>query len=109
MIGNIDVAVKLNVDAVKDAVKGKSDQALRKYLLDTQNKAKSLSPHLTGFNRDSIMIDVDTAKLMYSIFTTSNYGAYLELGTVKMKARPFIVPAALESIPSLDYAFSPKL
>lgn len=79
--------------------------------------AKRNSPYLTGHNRSSITADfyVD-GRLVKSwsengnpvnqirvamergtfgcrIYTQSGYGAYLELGTKRMAARPYIYPA----------------
>ncbi len=43
----------------------------------------------TGFNRDSIIFrKVRGTTNDYRLMTTSGYGAFLELGTVKLPARP---------------------
>jgi len=58
--------------------------------------AKELTPVKTGNNRRSIAIDpakkngeTPTAR----VFTTSGYGGWLEIGTSKMAARPYMAPA----------------
>ena len=58
--------------------------------------ASDLSPHLTGNNAGSIA-EEKINNLHYRIFTTSNYGAWLELGTRKMPARPYMLPAIQEA------------
>lgn len=63
--------------------------------LDVKPQAVEDSPKLTGTNARSI----DTTVMQTdegceaSIFTQSGYGAYLELGTRKMKPQPYIYPA----------------
>lgn len=80
-------------------------------------RAKELSPYDTGHNRRSITMDafvdgervgaqvesgftVDSATLgvkargpSFRIYTQSGYGAFLELGTRRMPAQPYIYPA----------------
>ena len=66
------------------------------------------SPHVTGTNKGSIVIrSVDEQRQIniaaggfdlpdggsWLVATTSNYGAYLELGTSKMEAQPYFAPA----------------
>lgn len=57
--------------------------------------AKSLSPVGTGQNRDSIKAKITQTQKgpKARIFTTSGHGYYLERGTSKMPARPFLRPA----------------
>lgn len=59
-------------------------------LLDeVKEKARELSPKLTGANALSIEVD----KQNKTVGPTSKYGLFLELGTSKMSARPYLVPA----------------
>jgi hypothetical protein len=55
---------------------------------------KLISMH-GGNNRDSINFSAKTQgdRFEFDVFTQSNYGGYLELGTSKMVARPYIAPA----------------
>ena len=61
------------------------------FLLDVWPLAVRLSPHKTGNNSRSITYSVKgkTAK----IWTESGYGGYLEIGTARMPARPYLRPA----------------
>lgn len=63
--------------------------------LDIVKAAKQDSPVLTGTNRRSIDCEVhETPKgPAASLFTQSGYGGYLETGTRKMKAQPYLYPA----------------
>lgn len=66
-------------------------------------EAKKRTPHLTGHNMRSInpggavhssgATTIDPKNIDGEVFTTSGYGGYLEVGTHKMGARPYIVPA----------------
>jgi hypothetical protein len=48
-----------------------------------------------GKNRNSIQYTEKTSgdSIAFEIFTTSNYGAYLEFGTSKMVDRPYFAPS----------------
>ena len=50
----------------------------------------------TGFLVNNIFLKFDTDKLGVSVESRANYSAFLEFGTSKMAARPFLQPA-LES------------
>jgi HK97 gp10 family phage protein len=63
--------------------------------VDIKAEAKRGSPVLTGNNRRSIDTEVSQQEngVLAELFTQSGYGGYLELGTVKMEARPYLWPA----------------
>ena len=63
--------------------------------IDIQTEAKELSPKKTGTNQRSIGIEVEEVggRVEGSIFTQSGYGGFLEVGTSKMAARPYLWPA----------------
>jgi hypothetical protein len=65
--------------------------------LDIKPDAVENSPVRTGTNRRSIdtatVPDDATATVTATLFTQSGYGGYLELGTSKMKAMPYLYPA----------------
>lgn len=73
------------------------------FLFEIVPTAKDLSPILTkatkerypGENRDSIDGRVTQVKkgVKAIVFTKSGYGGFLELGTKKMGARPYIFPS----------------
>lgn len=49
----------------------------------------------TGDLRDSLQMIVDSENLRVIIGTDIGYGKFLELGTSRMQARPFLLPALL--------------
>jgi len=78
----------IGIKLVKDLVKDGFDDLVN----DTLNTSKDLSPVKTGNNRRRIQKD-KINKWLYNIETYSGYGAYLEIGTYKMPARPYLYPA----------------
>ena len=58
-------------------------------------KAKQLSPWEYGHNSNSIAVDIkkENKKTVGRVFTQTNYGGWLEIGTTKMPARPYFAPA----------------
>ena len=82
------------------AAMDKLNGALRRSLDDTLKfdilpEAFDRSPHITGNNARSITTETEEAggRVEGSIFTQSGYGGYLEGGTSKMAARPYLWPA----------------
>ena len=61
----------------------------------TGHNARSINP--MGQVHSSGATTIDPNNIDGEVFTTSGYGGYLEVGTRKMPARPYIVPA-VESV-----------
>ena len=51
----------------------------------------------TGFLVNNIFLDIDSDGLGASVESRADYSAYLEFGTSKMAARPFLQPALEEN------------
>ena len=60
-----------------------------------QADAKRLTPVDTGLLRESITVrhEQDGADHLAVVGTVTNYAAFVELGTIKKPARPFLYPA----------------
>lgn len=81
-----------NTDAIKDIVRAQTRVALEAVGLQAEGYAKRLCPVDTGNLRNSIThtSDDDTAY----IGTNVEYAPYVEYGTSRTKAQPFLKPAA---------------
>ncbi|WP_288782258.1 HK97-gp10 family putative phage morphogenesis protein [uncultured Kocuria sp.] len=66
-------------------------------------EAKTRAPVRTGFLRGSIAV-VPTGRLSVAVGATANYAAYVEQGTSRMAARPYMRPALEKELPALKTA-----
>jgi len=120
----INVTVELNLKMKEAAIK--VAQATRKAMRDTvveiTRDAVKDSPWLTGNNRRSMTGEVsgmgmvasggegkperlvDDSKIEGAVYSTSGYGGYLETGTSRMPARPYIRPPAQRHFTAAKYA-----
>lgn len=107
----IDYSVDLKTKEVEQLVGNAILQGLRDTIVAIHRDAVKLSPYLTGHNRRSIASEVsrmgtvemgedaqpekivDDSLDEAACYSTSGYGGYLETGTVKMAAQPYIRPA----------------
>jgi len=89
----ITMKVESTVDAkaVKDKVNKAAEHALKAVIVKIANESKHDTPWLTGNNSRSI--DFNHKGLTGSVYSTSGYGGFLETGTAKMPARPYMKPA----------------
>jgi len=103
-------SIELNLDvprAIKE-VENANKQAMRDTVVQVTLDAVHMSPWLTGNNRRSIVGEVsgmgrvagskaermvDDSKIEGAVYSTSGYGGFLETGTSKMPAQPYIKPA----------------
>lgn len=83
-----------NTAAVKGGLQSAFARALERIGLQAEGYAKDLCPVDTGNLRNSITHTSD-GNAAY-IGTNVTYGKYVELGTVKMAAQPFLRPAAAD-------------
>ena len=88
--------VSVNQDNTKQTVRGIHSaiaRALEKIGLTAEGYAKKKCPVDTGRLRNSITHQSDGKESVY-IGTDVEYGPYVELGTHKQAAQPFLRPAA---------------
>ena len=84
---------------------------LRNQLLEAQHKLGGRPVGGTGTNRRSIDTEVveggrgPEAK----IFSQSGYGGYLEVGTSKMSAQPYVYPAFQQHVPKVASGIKAKV
>jgi hypothetical protein len=70
---------------------------------DILTEAENLSPVRTGVNVSSIQTETYPTEQgpKSELYTTDGYGGFLEVGTKKMKAQPYLYPAFLHGIINL--------
>lgn len=90
------VTLNLKVDEARAKVKARIFKEVNEtFQIDILTEAKQGSPVKTGHNRRTIDAEVEQKPegVRAQVFTQSGYGGYLETGTRKMKARPYMYPA----------------
>lgn len=73
-----------------------SEEKMKDFVENITELAKDKSPVLTGHNKSTITWEKKDK--VFRIFGQSGYSGYLELGTAKMKAQPYIFPAYEQSL-----------
>ena len=93
-VGNVRILD--NSKLVKQASRQAIERALEAIGLSAQRHAASICPVDTGNLRNSISHKVDVGDNAVYIGSDVFYAGYVELGTYKMAARPYMKPAATE-------------
>ena len=84
----------------------------------TLELARERIPFKTGAARDSLQMVVDESRSMVTIGSDGGIGAdgvrriylrYLELGTSKMRAQPFLLPSAIQAVQEFQKRFPLKV
>ena len=102
IISNVDMG-----GMVKDKLLKASSDSLKEVIVLIANDSKKDTPWLTGNNSRSI--DYESKGMTGSVFSTSGYGGFLETGTAKMGARPYMKPALDRHIGKLDGLVKDKI
>ena len=85
-----------NSKEVLEAMQQAAVRALEKCGLTAEGYAKKLAPVDTGNLRNSITHEVDDGEPAAYIGTNVEYAPYVCLGTIHMKAQPFLKPAVAD-------------
>ena len=85
-----------NSKEVSEYIKAALLRGLETCGLVAEGYAKKLSPVDTGNLRNSITHDVDDGEPAAYIGTNVEYAPYVCLGTIHMKAQPFLKPAVAD-------------
>ena len=59
----------------------------------------------TGFLQSNIVLNIEATGLVADVESRAKYSIFLEFGTSKMKARPFMLPALEENKPKIRRMF----
>jgi HK97 gp10 family phage protein len=102
------VSIVDNTDLVKKATDEAIERALEAVGLQAEGYAKELCPVDTGRLRNSITHQ-QIEKNTEAIGTNVEYAPYVEMGTQRMKAQPFIKPAAEDHVSEYKSIFETYL
>ena len=89
----MSVEVHDNSKEVSENIKSALLRGMEKCGLTAERFAKKLAPYDTGNLRNSITHTVDDGEPAVYIGTNVEYAPYVCLGTIHMKAQPFLKPA----------------
>ena len=90
---NIDVNITSNKDLIENTSNEAIERALEAIGLQCEGYAKMLCPVDTGRLRNSITHSVDASEQKVYVGTNVEYAAYVEMGTSRMRAQPYLQPA----------------
>lgn len=90
-IGSVKLDTKV-LDRMRKDLDMNTDQVLAGIAHAVEGEAKMKAPYLTGALKNSI-ITVKKRLGLYWVQDGVEYGVYQELGTSRMAAHPFLVPA----------------
>ena len=88
-----------NSDVIKNALPEQIEIALEAVGLQAEGYAKLKCPVDTGRLRNSITHATVKKENAVYIGTNVEYAPYVEMGTVKQKAQPYLAPAVTEHVP----------
>lgn len=104
---NINVRTTIHDNRIPSIVAvfpGEVSAAVKKTAFDIEASAKTLAPVDTGALRGSIAADAQEFSATISPHT--EYAVYVELGTYKMAAKPYMRPAADKNAPKFARAIT---
>jgi HK97 gp10 family phage protein len=89
--------VKAKLVDLSEKTEQKMKEAVGEAGLNIQRNAKLVCPVDTGTMRNSIMVDFQG--LTATVHTYIPYAPYVEFGTFRMRAQPYLTPAAKQEEP----------
>jgi len=97
---NVRIDLNLKIPEATEKVAKAAREAMKDTVVDVTADAVKGSPVLTGNNRRSLVGETDNRKVEGKVFSSSGYGGFLETGTSKRAATPYIKPAADKHVPN---------
>ena len=95
---SISVRVSSRVPAYTARSLALINAATRKAVMDIEGRAKGRAPVDTGFLRSSIQGSM-TGETEGRVDALAHYAVFVEFGTSRMGAQPYLIPAAEEVAP----------
>lgn len=86
---NFTAKSKVNQEKVEKEIK----KGLREAMFEMRRIAKSKVPVDTGTLKNSIKVEPKQISNSYTLFTAVDYSVYVEFGTFKQPAQPYLRPA----------------
>lgn len=89
--------------AIKEAIakrKALANAAIAKAAYDCQAQAQQNAAVRTGFMRNSIHV-VKVSESLYRVVVGAHYGLFVEMGTHRQAAQPFLFPAYVQTSKAL--------
>lgn len=90
-----DIKLELHTDEILDALDEQIEAALTAVGMQAETYAKQLAPVDTGRLRNSITNEVDVSDKSVTIGSAVEYAPFVEQGTSKQKAKPYLRPAII--------------
>jgi HK97 gp10 family phage protein len=84
-------------------------EQLKEFAEIVRDTARDSAPFRTGLLKASLQIIIDEPNLSVTIGTDAGYGKFVELGTRKMQAKPFLIPAVFEALEEFKRRYPEKL
>ena len=81
------------INKLKGDIRKRAVRAVTSAVINVEREAKKAVAVDTGRLRSSIRFDIRDDGLTGEVFTDVFYAPFIEFGTVKMRARPFLFPA----------------
>ena len=106
---DMEVKVELNADWSKfgDKLQNVIEIAARHIELDAKDRLRNWPAHDTGMTIGTTQSrKQDTEGLVWRVGPTTEYAPFIEFGTWKMRARPFMVPSAEKESPRVEKAIT---
>lgn len=103
--------VQRNLERLSDSLPDKMAVAMKDACLLVEADAAEKAPVDTGYLKGGISNKVfkNGSKVDGYVYATAEYAPYLELGTRKMKAKPFLYPALSENQSAIRKIFQEAL
>jgi len=96
-----DAEVLRNLGKLSDKMKKATEAGLKDTIVDIANTVIKEHPWKTQTGNNSRSIRYEAKGLTASVYSTSGYGGFLEIGTAVMPAFPYFKPALDRHLPTL--------
>lgn len=97
--------IKSNIPQFTSSVREQVQNALGETVVTAATKAMVLAPKDTGFLANTIQAQtpVQEGEMIVARFGnwTASYALWVEIGTSRMAAQPYLTPAAMEEFPKM--------